>query len=130
VFLITTGTISTGGFVFLTLYTHLNYIQFIVVIMIEGFVLGGAFNILRVNQDLCDNFDKREKDMFNTFTNGAVYFTAGIVTLAIGVTLSIRTSLHMAKPQLGIFEVMKIVSILALCFLGLWIMSIYDKLER
>lgn len=36
--------------------------------------------------------------MFNTFANGAVYFSAGIVTLAIGITLSIRTSLHIVHP--------------------------------
>lgn len=59
VFLITTGIISTAGFVFLTLDSNLNYIQFIVVIMVEGFVMGGSYNILKANQDLCDYFDKR-----------------------------------------------------------------------
>jgi hypothetical protein len=34
IFLITTGIITTGGFVFLTLDSHLNYIQFIIVVMI------------------------------------------------------------------------------------------------
>ena len=56
VFLITTGIISTAGFVLLTVSSHLNYIQFIVIIMIEGFVQGGSFNILRINLDLCDYF--------------------------------------------------------------------------
>jgi len=68
--------------------------------------------------------------MFNTFTNAAVYLSAGVVSLAIGITLHIRTSLKVVHPEVGIFEVMKIVSIFGLLFLGLWILAIYDKMDR
>jgi hypothetical protein len=68
--------------------------------------------------------------MLRTLVNGFVYFTAGVVTLAIGSTLSISASLHYTHSAMGIFEVMKYVSIIGLLVLGLWIMAIYEELDR
>ena len=108
--------------------TPANYIQFFIVIMIEGFCMGGAYNILKFNQNLVADFKSREKDMFGTLIYACIYLSSGIVALVIGAVMSFGESAYSHHTHGGIFEVMKVVAIMALLFLGLWMMHVYDKL--
>jgi hypothetical protein len=57
VFMIITSLITFGGLTYLS--SSQNYIQFVIIIMIEGFVIGGCYNVLKSNMNLCAKFDTR-----------------------------------------------------------------------
>ena len=57
-----------------------------------------------------------------------INFSSGLVALAIGFTLNFKISLKYSNINMGIFEVMKVVSMIALVFIVLWIFAIYQKI--
>ena len=128
IFLILAGLLTFGGLAFLT-SGPVNYIQFVITIMLEGFLIGGFYNILAANRGLCGEFDPRQKDMFDTFLKAVVNFSSALVALAIGITLNFKLSLNHSNVDMGIFEVMKVVSLLAIVAIILWIFAIYNKID-
>lgn len=60
IFLITTSLMTVGGLIVLSTM-NMNYIQFVMVIFIEGVVIGGFFNVLRSSQPIIYKFDGRTK---------------------------------------------------------------------
>ena len=56
--------------------------------------------------------------------------TTGIVTWVIGVVMGIREINQDPHVQESIFNVLLVVSVLGLIFLGLWIFSMHKKHER
>jgi sugar phosphate permease len=99
IFLILSSLFSFAGLNYLsTPASHMNYIQFVLIIMLEGFLIGGFYNILKSNQNLCGDFSKREKDMLDTFISAVINYSAAVVTLAIGVTLTTKAAAGNPHP--------------------------------
>lgn len=92
-------------------------------------MIGGFYNILATNRGLCGEFDSRQKDMFDTFLRAVVNFSSALVSLAIGITLNYRLFLNHSNVNMGIFEVMKVVSLLAIVAIILWIFAVYNKID-
>lgn len=131
IFLILSSLLCFAGLNYLsTPASHMNYIQFVLIIMLQGFLIGGFYNILKANQNLCGHFSRREKDMLETFTSAVVNYSAALVTTAIGITLTAKSAAGDLHPETGIFQVLRVVSIVALVLLILWILAIYEKIDE
>ena len=68
--------------------------------------------------------------MFDTFLRAMYNFASALLSLAIGFALNFKLRFHSYNVNMGIFDVMEFVSLIALVLIILWIFAIYSRIEE